>query len=311
MELRQLRYYVAILDHGSLSRAARVLHVAQPALTQQLRQLEEELGTQLLHRSAQGMLATDAGKVFYEHAQAILKQVGDAKSAVAHSAEKPAGAVTLGLPQSISGALALPLLKAVRASYPDISLQLTEELTGNLTEQLKSGRINLAVMFDDDQLAPFAVTPLVEETLMYICRADAPQTGASITLAEAGRTQLILPGLQHGVRPRIENVVRASGCTLEHVIEINSIAILKSAILAGMGATILPVAPLLDEVERGAMRAIPIVEPSITRTVALCASKNIPLTNAGQAVSRLIIDVAVELCAGGRWLGAHSLLPPR
>jgi LysR family nitrogen assimilation transcriptional regulator len=209
VELRQLRYYVAILDHGSLSRAARVLHVAQPALTQQLRQLEEELGTQLLHRTAQGMLATDAGKVFYEHAQAILKQVGDAKSAVAHSAEKPAGAVTVGLPQSISGALALPLLKAVRASYPDI----------------------------------------------------------------------------------------------------NSIAILQSAILAGMGATILPVAPLLDEIERGAMRAIPIAEPAITRTVTLCASKNIPLTNAGLAVSRLIVDVTAELCAGGRWLGAHSLLP--
>jgi LysR family nitrogen assimilation transcriptional regulator len=309
VELRQLRYYVAILDHGSLSRAARVLHVAQPALTQQLRQLEEELGTQLLHRTAQGMLATDAGKVFYEHAQAILKQVGDAKSAVAHSAEKPAGAVTVGLPQSISGALALPLLKAVRASYPDISLQLTEELTGNLTEQLKSGRINLAVLFDDDQLAPFATTPLIEETLMYICRADAPEHGATITLAEAGRTQLILPGLQHGVRPRIENVVRAAGCTLEHVIEINSIAILKSAILAGMGATILPVAPLLDEIERGAMRAIPIAEPAITRTVTLCASKNIPLTNAGLAVSRLIVDVTAELCAGGRWLGAHSLLP--
>ncbi|HWW73370.1 MAG TPA: LysR family transcriptional regulator, partial [Duganella sp.] len=89
MELRQLRYFVAIVDHGSLSRAALVLHVAQPALTQQLRQLEEELGVQLLHRSAQGVLSTDAGKIFYEHAQAILKQVADARSAVTQSAERP------------------------------------------------------------------------------------------------------------------------------------------------------------------------------------------------------------------------------
>ena len=89
MELRQLRYYVAIVDHGSLSRAATVLHVAQPALTQQLRQLEQELGAQLLHRSAQGVLCTDAGKVFYEHAQAILKQVGDARSAVTQSTTRP------------------------------------------------------------------------------------------------------------------------------------------------------------------------------------------------------------------------------
>ena len=73
MELRQLRYFVAIVDHGSLSRAARVLHIAQPALTQQIRQLEDEMAAQLLHRSAQGVIATDAGKVFYEHALAILK----------------------------------------------------------------------------------------------------------------------------------------------------------------------------------------------------------------------------------------------
>ena len=115
MELRQLRYFVAIVDHGSLSRAALVLHVAQPALTQQLRQLEDELGAQLLHRSAQGVLCTDAGKVFYEHAQAILKQVADARSAVTQSTTRPSGSVTLGLPHSISGALALPLLMAARA----------------------------------------------------------------------------------------------------------------------------------------------------------------------------------------------------
>ena len=162
MELRQLRYFVAIVDHGSLSRAALILHVAQPALTQQLRQLEEELGVQLLHRSAQGVLSTDAGKVFYEHAQAILKQVADARSAVTQSATRPSGNVTLGLPHSISGALALPLLLAARERYPEITLQLTEEITGNLNEQLKSGRINLAVLFDDGQLTPFACSPLVE-----------------------------------------------------------------------------------------------------------------------------------------------------
>src|SRR5436309_12318566 len=172
MELRQLRYFVAIVDHGSLSRAARVLHVAQPALTQQLRQLEDEFGAQLLHRSAQGVLTNDAGKIFYEHAQAILKQVGDARSAVMQSTARPGGAVALGIPQSVSGALALPLLTAVRAQYPDINLQLSEELSGNLIEQLKSGRINLAVLFDDEQLTPFTTTPLVEEQLMFITRSD-------------------------------------------------------------------------------------------------------------------------------------------
>lgn len=310
MELRQLRYFVAIVDHGSLSRAAQVLHVAQPALTQQLRQLEEELQAQLLHRSPQGVLSTDAGKLFYEHAQAILKQVGDARSAVNQSATRPAGSVSLALPHSISGALALPLLIATRARYPEITLQLTEELSGNLTEQLKSGRINLAVQFDDGQLGPFACTPLVEETMMFLCRrgsSHGPAGGGSVSLAQALAAPLILPGLQHGVRPRIENVARSAGLRIENVTEINSLAILKSALLADMGATILPLAPLLAEVERGDLQAIPIDNAAMSRTVTLCASKNIPMTNATAAVSRLVQEVTRELCDKGRWLGARLL----
>jgi len=310
MELRQLRYFVAIVDHGSLSRAARVLHIAQPALTQQIRQLEEELAAQLLHRSAQGVIATDAGKTFYEHAQAILKQVADAKSAVAQSNDKPSGSVALGIPQSVSGALALPLLTAVRARYPEITLLLTEELTGNLIVQLRSGRINLAVLFDDGQLSAFASTPMVEEQMMYITRRDS-QYGAgrskSVSLAKAIKAPLILPGLQHGVRPRIENRVRAQGMSLDNVIEINSVAILKSAILADIGATILPVAPLLADIERGDMVALPISGEAMSRTLALCASKNIPLTNAAAAVERLVLEVTDELCRNGRWLHAVAL----
>ncbi|WP_338769479.1 LysR substrate-binding domain-containing protein [Massilia sp. METH4] len=308
MELRQLRYFVAIVEHGSLSRAAGVLHVAQPALTQQLRQLEQELGAQLLHRSAQGVHSTDAGKVFYEHAQAILKQVADARSAVTQSA-RPSGTVTLGLPHSISAALALPLLAAARNRYPDITLQLTEELTGHLAEQLKSGRVNLAVLFDDGQLTPFATMPLAEEALRFICRADAPwfPKRASVTLAEALQATLILPGLQHGVRPRIEAVAHAAGLATAGVIEINSIAILKSALMADMGATILPVAPVLPEIERGQMRWLDIRDPAISRTVVLCASRNLPPTTAARAISELAVDVVRQLCASGAWPGATLL----
>ena len=311
MELRQLRYFVAIVDHGSLSRAALTLHVAQPALTQQLRQLEEELGVQLLHRSAQGVLSTDAGKIFYEHAQAILKQVADARSAVTQSATRPSGNVTLGLPHSISGALALPLLLAAREQYPEITLQLTEEITGNLTEQLKSGRINLAVLFDDGQLTPFASSALVEEEMRFICSSDAPfaPAGGALSFEQALATTLILPGAQHGVRPRIDSRARAAGLAAHKVIEINSIAILKSAILAGMGATILPAAPMLAELDSGAMRSYAIHSPALTRTVALCASKNIPLTNAGAAVKQLVRQVAAQLCDSGHWQGAQMIAP--
>ncbi|MBR7801527.1 LysR substrate-binding domain-containing protein [Undibacterium fentianense] len=309
MELRQLRYFVAIVDHGSLSRAARVLHIVQPALTQQVQQLEEELGTTLLHRSAQGMQATDAGRIFYEHALAILKQVADAKSAVNQSTNKPSGTVALGIPQSASGALAFPLLSAVRAAFPDIVFQLTEELTGNLTEQLASGRLNLAILFDDGQLGKFNTRALVEEDMMFITRANSQFSckKKSISLAKALQVPLILPSIQHGVRPRIEQVVRDHGMKIDQVIDITSIAILRSAILADMGATILPVSPLLAEIERGEMRACPIEDVKLSRTVSLCSSKNIPLTNAAMAVEKLVIELSRELVKSGKWLGAEML----
>lgn len=307
MELRQLRYFVAIVDHGSLSRAALVLHVAQPALTQQLRQLEEELGAQLLHRSAHGVLSTDAGKIFYEHAQAILKQVADARSAVTQSTTRPSGSVTLGLPHSISGALALPLLTAARATYPEITLQLTEEISGNLIEQLKSGRLNLAVLFDDGQLGGFEATPLVEEDLMYICRAGSSWVppGPAITLGAALASTLILPAQQHGVRPLVEQVAGGAGLALSNIIEINSIAILKSALLADMGATLLPLAPLRAEIDNGLLVATPVHSPAIRRSVNLCSSRNIPLTNAAAAISRLVRQVTEMLCTNGEWPGAQ------
>jgi LysR family nitrogen assimilation transcriptional regulator len=307
MELRQLRYFVAIVDHGSLSRAAVAVHVAQPALTQQLRQLEEELGTQLVHRSAQGVVSTDAGKLFYQHALAILKQVADARQAVVQSTERPSGSVTLGLPHSISGALALPLLMAARDCYPEITLQLTEEISGNLIEQLKAGRLNLAVLFDDGQLAQFESTALVEEDLVFIRKRTHAGGAASISLADALACPLILPAQHQGVRPRIEAVARGAGLALGPVTEINSIAILKSALLADMGATILPLAPLQGDVESGELAALPIHSPDIHRTVKLCSARNIPLTNAAAAIARLVRKVTEDLCASSAWPGARLL----
>ncbi len=91
-------------------------------------------------------------------------------------------------------------------------------------------------------------------------------------------------------------------------VEPSSIAILKSALLADMGATILPMSPLLAEIERGEMRAIPISGVPLSRTVVLCSSKNIPLTNAAMAVEKLVLDLSQALCESGKWQGTTSLV---
>lgn len=306
MELRQLRYFSAIAKHGTFSKAAEQVFVAQSALSHQLAQLEAELGTRLFHRSRRGVELTETGRIFLAHATAILRQVDDAKASVRNLEGDPSGTVVFGVPHSVSNALALPLLQAVRQHLPKVELVLTEELTGNLIQQLRTGQINLAVLFDDGTLDEFSSEKLLDEHLALIshaCAPDRPQ--ASVTLQQALMLPLILPAKPHGVRPIIEAAARAHGLSGPNVIaDISSISILRTTLLAGLGHTLLPVMPLQNELMAGTLCAVPVEGPGLTRRLALCASKHIPHSAAASAVAKLTAGLAQELCLSKRWQGA-------
>ncbi|MCB1932068.1 MAG: LysR family transcriptional regulator [Candidatus Accumulibacter sp.] len=311
MELRQLRYFAAIAKHGTFSKAAEQVFVAQSALSHQLAQLETELGTRLLHRSRRGVELTESGRVFLAHAAAILRQVDDAKASVRNLAGDPSGKVVFGVPHSASNALALPLLQAVRQRLPKVELELTEELTGNLVQQLRSGQINLALLFDDGTLGEFSCAYLLDEALALISpasAADRPQT--AVTLRQALLLPLILPANPHGVRPIIEAAARAQGLPAPKVMaDISSVSILRTTLLAGLGHTLLPVMPLQHELATGTLCAVPVENPTLTRRLALCASKHIPLSAAAAAVARLTADLTKNLCTTNVWQGT-ALIPP-
>lgn len=316
MELRQLKYFAAIAKHGSLSKAAEQVFVAQSALSHQLAQLEDELGVRLLHRSRRGAELTEPGRIFLAHATAILRQVEDARAAVQNLSGDPAGKVVFGVPHSVSNALALPLLQAVRERLPKVELELTEELTGNLVPQLRSGQINLAVLFDDGSLGEFVQAPLLDERLMLISPAtatDLPRRAkASITLQQALALPLILPAPPHGVRPIIEAAARQHGLPPPKVVaDISSISILRTSLLAGLGHTLLPPMPVRHELAAGTLRATELRQPALSRRVLICASRHIPLSAAATAVWRLTETLCGELADGQRWQGATRPLPGR
>lgn len=306
MELRQLRYFSAIAKHGTFSKAAEQVFVAQSALSHQLAQLEAELGTRLLHRSRRGVELTETGRIFLAHATAILRQVDDAKSSVRNLDGNPSGTVVFGVPHSVSNALALPLLQAVRQCLPKVELELTEELTGNLIQQLRNGQINLAVLFDDGTLDEFSSEYLLDEHIDLISHACAPdRPKKSVTLQQALMLPLILPAKPHGVRPIIEAAARAHGLSGPNVTaDISSISILRTTLLAGLGHTLLPVMPLQNELIAGTLCAVPVKGPRLTRRLALCASKHIPLSAAATAVARLTAELTKKLCISKQWQGA-------
>jgi LysR family nitrogen assimilation transcriptional regulator len=215
--------------------------------------------------------------------------------------------VIFGLPHSISHALALPLIAAVRQELPLVNLELTEELTGNLTQQLQAGSLHLSILFDDGQLGDFLYETLVSERMSLIFQPESPtaHNKASVTFREALSRPLILPAQPHGVRPIIEAAALKAGLPPPNVAaDISSISILRNSLLAGMGQTILPVMPLKSELESGLLRSLPIRAPAITRTVALCRAQHIPLSTAAQAVSAVTKRVMRELCLNKVWMDA-------
>lgn len=308
MELRQLRYFIAIAEHGSLSQAAARVFIAQSALSHQLAQLEDELGAPLFERLPRGVALTAAGRAFQAHAQAILRQVEAARESVRAADDAPAGKVVFGIPHSVSNALALPLLKAVHAALPRIELELTEELTGNLVPQLRAGQIDLAVLFDDGSLGEFRRQPLLIEELQLISPAGAAdRPNAPPDLATALRLPLILPAAPHGVRPLVDAAARTAGLAAPNVIaDISSISILRTSLLAGLGHTLLPTMPLWRELADGSLVATPLAGAPLSRRVELCASRHLPASPAAAAVARLTAELAAQLCAGGEWQGAQA-----
>jgi len=309
MELRQLRYFVAIADSGSFSKAAERVFVAQSALSHQVAQLESELGTSLFHRSRRGVELTEAGNRFFPHAVSILRQSEEAIVSARSGTGEPSGKVVFGIPHSVSNALALPLLREVRQQFPKIQLELTEELTGNLTKQLRTGQINLAILFDNGQLSEFSSTPVLSEQMYLIEPAQGIQGREStITFKQVLSMPLILPASPHGVRPIIEDAASRAGYASPQVFaDISSISILRTTLLAGLGRTLLPVMPLWQEIEAGLLTATAVVDPPLERVLALCASGHIPCSSASQAVERLTRVLVRKLCASERWLGAKSI----
>lgn len=311
MELRQLRYFVAIAEGGSFSRAAEKVFVAQSALSHQIAQLEAELGAALFHRSRRGAELTEAGQRFFAHAVSILRQAEEALASARNPDGDPAGKVVFGLPHSVSNALALPLLRAVRQQLPRVQLELTEELTGNLVKQLRTGQIQWAVLFDDGHLSEFAFNPVLCEQMALIEPAhEALGRAPTVTLREVLSMPLILPAHPHGVRPLIEAAARRAGCAQPQVFaDISSISILRTTLLAGLGRTLLPVMPLRAEIESGQLKATPVVDPPLERVLALCAPRHIPGTVATQAVARLADQLMRELCVSRQWWGAQQIDP--
>lgn len=312
MEIRQIKYFVAVIDCGSLSQAARQVHVAQSALSKQMSALEDELGVQLFHRSHNGVVASEAGKVFYEYAQGMLKHLVDARAAVTSSPDAVSGSIIVALPQSVATILAMPLMRTVAARYPQVAFHLNEELTGNVMDQLIRGRVDLALFTSADLPEQVLFSALIEEDFYLIHRAHAPDAppAGDVSLQQALARPLVFPSQAHGhsTRTLVEQAVAQHGLSVgEIAMEVNSVHILKSAVEAGIGHTIMPLNLAMREIDDGRLVAHRIAADGLTRTLGICSCASMPASRLKTLISELIRDVVRDMCACGEWPGGRAL----
>jgi len=317
MELRQIRYFIRIVELGSISRAAIELDMAQSALSQQISRLECELSTRLLKRNPRGVEPTEAGAAFFREAKLALRHANQA----ARSAQQArlTGSVSIGLPATTESILGLPLIAAMRQSYPDVRLHMVGGMSGVLGDMLHARELDMAILFDHPLSGrPTAFTgrswtaqPLFEEELFFIrSRGGRRRTSLplEISLLQLADEPLILPTARHGLRVILDAAFRRAGIQPRIALEIDSQPMTMAALQAGLGSMIQPWAAVggVKDVARS-LEWSRVTDEYAYRTNLLCSLGDDELSTAAVAARAVLVRCVRQLIADGTWQGVRLI----
>jgi LysR family transcriptional regulator, nitrogen assimilation regulatory protein len=307
MNLRQLKYFVKVVEAGNMTRAAETLYVAQPALGMQIRQLEEDLGVALLVRHSRGVEPTPAGALLHARALEILKLVEESRREVSARGQESSEAIRLGLTPMLMLVLGPEVVINVRERLPQVFLSLVEEMSHVLVDALSRGEIDLALAYDVPDVPHLERTALLHEDLVLVTLPGV-RKGQPIAFAEAMEESLVLPESRDAVRELVIRTARELGLEPKIAFEVRSIPVIKNLILRGAAAGILPYGTVFEEVRSGKLDARAITAPPLRRTLYLASSsKRAPFKNelALTGVIRASLSCLTDLVGSL----AHPVLP--
>lgn len=278
MDLKQLEYFVRVAELGSFTRAAVALRIAQPALSRQVRSLELEFRQNLLLRNGRGVTTTEAGRLVLEQGRGILHQVERLRQELGRRRGAPVGKVALGLPPSLSTALAVPLASAFAGELPETALAMTEGLSTTMQEALVTGRIDVALLFDATPRPELDLRAIGLQPLWLVDRRPPAGRSAPVTMAQLAATPLVIPSRPNVFRMLIETALARVALRPTIVVEVDAIAAIVQLVLDGRGAAVLTreaVAPLATS---GRLRLRPIGDPPLQCRLSLATSTRRPTT---------------------------------
>jgi LysR family nitrogen assimilation transcriptional regulator len=272
MNLRQLKYFLNVVDAGNMTRAAEQLNVAQTALGMQIRQLEEDLGVALLVRHSRGVEPTKAGTLLRHRALAILKLVEESKQEVRTCEREDSESIRLGITPALMLICGTEIALAVREQLPHVFLSIVEAMSHVLTDTLSRGEVDIILCYDVPDLPQFSRTALLQDDLVLVT-APTRDNGSPIAFVDALEDSLAMPEEGDSVRTVVTRTARELGLELKVAYEVRSISAMKNLVMRGAASAILPYFAAIDEVRTGKLDARPITMPALKRTLFLASSK--------------------------------------
>lgn len=294
MLLRHLRYLLAVADHGGFTRAAEALHVSQPTLSQQIRQLEETLGVVLFDRTSRTVKATDAGEAYIECARRVLVELEAGKRALHDVKDLSRGNLRLAMTPTFMAYLVGPLVRDFAARYPGIHLQIFELSMDDIEAGLADDSLDIAIAFTPVRHPDLECIPAFTETLGVMVGREHPLYDSSRVLTSSDLAQLDFALLAPDfiTRLSIDEYFRQLGITPQVRIEVNSVSTLLEVVRHAPMATMLPEAIATED---RALRRLSVENEAPQRGAALLRRRNNYHSAAAVAFMNMVLELNIPL----------------
>lgn len=313
MDIRRLRYFIAVARLGSFSRAASRLRVAQSALSRHVKKIEEELGTTLLVRDQRGLKLTEAGALLLHEGEALAQQLRQLKERVVSQASQPTGQLRIGTNQGPGEELLPAVLARFKDLHPNVSLHVKAGFSGYVEDLLHSDQIDVGIMHRPRAAANLLSEPIAIGKMAVILPPPSKQsdilTRAEYSLADLSRLPLIAAARPNAQRVLIEEAARAHGIVPNVVLEVDNISIIKAMVREGLGCTVIAYTGMSHEVKSGTLRAVPLRSPAIEWTMSVVTRTDRYASAAVRAFVPLIKLQVRRLLESGAWPAEYFRLP--
>ena len=302
MHLRELRYFCAVAELRSFTKAARRLHVAQPAISRQVRQLEGELGVDLLVRAGTGLELTPAGSLLYGRVQVLIDQLDQACADVVAQSGRLSGVVSIAVPTA-AGALIMPgVLCAARDRFPDVKIKVFEDIGHLISERLLARQLSLGLVYDPVPHRELLSEPLMIEPIHIFGRIGSRCSQARpIAIEELAELPLIVPQYPHNVRSLLEDAAAECGIKLNVIFDVASSGVIRSLARQGAGYGILTAVTAQMDPVRAELASKPLEGPGMSMTLSIVRRGDTPGSQMLTEVISLIRSETERLVRQGAW----------